>query len=109
MPYLQLDTPFNYSVAQKQRLAKRMGEIYSSQMNASPNRISIAIRDLGEGGLWRCSADDPRPAAILMCDIRAGRPPEQRAELARLLVEACKEISDRPGRQPERRIHPAHG
>ena len=92
MPYLQLDTPFNYSVAQKQRLAKRMGEIYSSQMNASPNRISIAIRDLGEGGLWRCSADDPRPAAILMCDIRAGRPPEQRAELARLLVEACKEI-----------------
>ena len=27
MPYLQLDTPFNYSVAQKQRLAKRMEKI----------------------------------------------------------------------------------
>ena len=92
MPYLQLDTPFSCSVEQKKRLARRMGEIYSTHMNASPNRISIAIRELGEGGLWRCSDGEPRPAAILMCDIRVGRPPEQRAELARQLVEACKEI-----------------
>jgi len=27
-----------------------------------------------------------------MCDIRAGRPATQRAELARMLIDACKEI-----------------
>jgi phenylpyruvate tautomerase PptA (4-oxalocrotonate tautomerase family) len=92
MPYLQLDTPFSCSVEQKRRLAKRMGEIYSDVMKANINRISIAIRELGEGGLWRCGPEDPRPAALLMCDIRQGRDKETRAELARQLVEACIEI-----------------
>jgi len=92
MPYLQQYTPFTYTVDQKQRLAKRMGEIYAEVMSASISRISIAIRELGEGGLWRCSAGDPRPVTLLMCDIRVGRPKEVRAELARQLVEACFEI-----------------
>lgn len=92
MPYLQLDTPVAYPVATKQRLARRLGDIYARQMQADVNRVSVAIRELGEGGLWRCSAADPRPAALLMCDIRRGRPPEQRAELARQLIVACCEI-----------------
>jgi hypothetical protein len=29
MPYLQLDTSFSYSAETKQRLAKRLGEIYA--------------------------------------------------------------------------------
>ena len=33
-----------------------------------------------------------RPAALLMCDIRRGRPAQQRAELARMLIDACLEI-----------------
>ena len=74
MPYLQLDTPFSHSIDQKRRLAKRLGEIYAGVMSANVNRISIAIRELGEGGLWRCGSDEPRPAALLMCDIR--RSPE---------------------------------
>ena len=61
-------------------------------MSADVNRISIAIRELGEGGIWRCGVDQPRPAAILMCDIRRGRTAEHRAELARQLVAACIEI-----------------
>ena len=92
MPYLQLDTPFSHSIDQKRRLAKRLGEIYAGVMSANVNRISIAIRELGEGGLWRCGSDEPRLAALLMCDIRQGRPKETRAELARQLVEACIEI-----------------
>ena len=92
MPYLQLDTPFSHSRATKQRLAKRLGEIYALQMQADVSRVSIAIRELGDGGLWRCGPNEPRPAALLMCDIRRGRSPEQRAELARQLIAACCDI-----------------
>jgi hypothetical protein len=92
MPYLQLDTPFSYPPEVKQRLAKRPGEIDSRTMNSNINRLTVAIRELGEGGIWRCGESDPRPAALLMCDIRRGRPAELRAELARRLIDACKEI-----------------
>ena len=92
MPYLQLDTPFSYPAEVKQRLAKRLGEIYSRTMNSTINRVTVAIREFGEGGIWHCGEGDPRPAALLMCDIRRGRPVEQRAELARRLIDARKEI-----------------
>jgi phenylpyruvate tautomerase PptA (4-oxalocrotonate tautomerase family) len=92
MPYLQLDTPFTYTTDQKKRLAKRLGEIYSTQMESNINRITIAVRELGEGGCWRCGPGDPRPAALLMCDIREGRSADRRAKLAEELIEACKEI-----------------
>jgi phenylpyruvate tautomerase PptA (4-oxalocrotonate tautomerase family) len=92
MPYLQLDTPFSHTHEVKQRFAKRVGEIYARQMGANVNRITIAIRELGQGGVWRCGDNEPRPAALLMCDIRRGRPLEQRAELARQLVDACIKI-----------------
>jgi phenylpyruvate tautomerase PptA (4-oxalocrotonate tautomerase family) len=77
MPYLQLDTPFTYTADQKQRLAKRLGNIYSTEMDANINRITIAVRELGDGGCWRCGPEDPRPAALLMCDIREGRSAER--------------------------------
>ena len=94
MPYLQLDTPFSHSVEDKRRLAARFGEIYTTSMTSDINRLSVCIREVGEGGLWRCGdgTDDPRPAGLLMCDIRRGRPAEQRAALAERLLEACREI-----------------
>ncbi len=91
MPYLQIDISRSYPTEVKQQLARRLGEIYSSIMQADIRRISIAIRELGEGGLWRCTGTDPYPAALLMCDIRRGRPAEQRAKLAEALVGACRE------------------
>jgi phenylpyruvate tautomerase PptA (4-oxalocrotonate tautomerase family) len=50
MPYLQLDTPFKHTTEQKRRLAKRLGEIYSTKMTSNINCLSVAIRELGEGG-----------------------------------------------------------
>jgi phenylpyruvate tautomerase PptA (4-oxalocrotonate tautomerase family) len=91
MPYLQLDVSNEYSVADKKRLARRLGEIYADVMQASVKRISVAIREL-DGGVWRCTDDDPYPAALLMCDIRRGRPAEQRSRLAEALVGACIDI-----------------
>ncbi len=92
MPYLQLDTPYACAADDKKRLAKRLGDIYARHMQADVNRVTIAIRVLGEGGIWRCGEGDPRPAGLLMCDIRRGRSAQQRAELAGRLLEACREI-----------------
>ena len=91
MPYLQLDTPFAHEVAIKKRLAERLGAAYASVMEADVRRVSVAIRELGAGGLWRCTAGDAYPAALLMLDIRRGRPVEQRMRVAAALVAICRE------------------
>lgn len=92
MPYLQLDVPERYSADIKQALAKRMGETYAHIMQTDPNLVSVAIRELPDGGLWCCSDGEPEPGARLMCDIRRGRPAEQRADLAQALINNCVEI-----------------
>ena len=91
MPYLQIDVPNSYPLLQKQRLAKRLGEIYAQTMQANVKRISVAIRELTDGGIWRCTEGEPYQAALLMCDIRRGRPAEQRARLAEALIGASGE------------------
>lgn len=92
MPYLQLDVNSYYPLDVKQQLAKRLGSLYAQLMQADVRRITVTIRELGTGAVWRCSEDEPYPAALLMCDIRRGRPAEQRAELAKALIAACVEI-----------------
>lgn len=92
MPYLQLEVIRNYPYATKKLLAKRIGETYSRIMKADANRITISIRELGEGSIWWCSDNEPMPAAIMMCDIRQGRDPSIRTELSRALIEMCNEV-----------------
>ena len=58
-------------------------------MQTTPDRVTVAFRELGEGGVWWCGAGGPEPAALLSCDIRHGRPREQRAELAQALIDTC--------------------
>lgn len=91
MPYLQLDVSRRYPRETKQALAERFGRIYSEKMEASVRRISVAVRELPDG-VWRCTEAAPYSAALLMCDIRRGRPPEQRAALAKALIDACVEV-----------------
>jgi phenylpyruvate tautomerase PptA (4-oxalocrotonate tautomerase family) len=91
MPYLQIDVSQGYTRDVKQRLARTIGEIYADIMQADIKRVSVAIRELKDG-VWRCTGGEPYLAALLMCDIRRGRPAEQRGRLAEALVEACMEI-----------------
>lgn len=91
MPYLQLEVNQQYTVATKKLLAKRLGDIFSEIMQANVNRVTVTIRELNDG-VWRCGEEDPKPAALLMCDIRRGRAPEKREELAKKLIAACVEI-----------------
>jgi phenylpyruvate tautomerase PptA (4-oxalocrotonate tautomerase family) len=92
MPYLQLDVSNRYPVEVKRDLARRLGDTFARIMETTPDFVTVAFRELGEGGVWRCGAGEPEPAALLACDIRRGRPPGQRAELAEALIEACVQI-----------------
>jgi phenylpyruvate tautomerase PptA (4-oxalocrotonate tautomerase family) len=94
MPYLQLDVNGHYAAADKRRLAARMSETYARMMSVDIRRISIAIRELGDGTVWRITeaGTDPVPVSVMMLDIRRGRPPELRMEVAKALCAHCIEI-----------------
>jgi len=89
MPYLQLDVNGAYPVEQKKRLAAKLCETYARHMQVDIRRISIAIRECGDGGVWRTVDGEMTPVSVLMCDIRRGRPAEQRLALAKLLCDDC--------------------
>jgi len=92
MPYLQLEVNKEYPVSTKKCLVKQMGEAYATIMKTDSGRITVSIKTLGEGSVWRCSDTEPMPGAILMCDVRAGRSIEVRAKLAQSLIRICNEI-----------------
>jgi phenylpyruvate tautomerase PptA (4-oxalocrotonate tautomerase family) len=93
MPYLQLDVTGHYSTPTKQGLAARMSETYAAMMSVDIRRISVAIRELGEGGVWRIAeaGAQPMPVSVLMLDIRAGRSLELRLRVAQALCDICIE------------------
>lgn len=92
MPYLQLDVNGRHAVADKKRLARQLSETYARLMTVDIRRISIAIREVGEGGVWRMVDDEPVEVSVLMCDIRRGRSAELRMEVAKALCRDCIEI-----------------
>lgn len=89
MPYLQLDVNGSYTTEQKKALAEQMCRSYADLMKVDIRRISVAIRECGNHGVWRWVEGGVVPASVLMLDIRAGRSPEMRAQLARQLIADC--------------------
>ena len=89
MPSLQFDLPLHLDVEAKKSLARQIGALYAEVMQVRVDLVSISIHDLGVGGVWRCTDDEPEPAALVMCDVRAGRSPEIRAHLAGRIVDVC--------------------
>jgi phenylpyruvate tautomerase PptA (4-oxalocrotonate tautomerase family) len=94
MPYLQLDVTDHYSVKDKRLLALKLSETYARMMSVDIRRISVAIRELGDGGVWRIpeAGEEPTPVAVMMLDIRKGRTPELRMDVAKALCAHCIEI-----------------
>ena len=94
MPYLQLDVIGPHPVASKKRLAAQMSQTYAEMMSVDIRRISVAIRELGEGGVWRMpeAGGEPVPVSVMMLDIRKGRSAELRMEVAKALCAHCIEI-----------------
>ena len=94
MPYLQLDVNAHYPATDKRLLAAKMSETYAKMMSVDIRRISVAIRELGDGAVWRITETgaDPVPVSVMMLDIRRGRSPGLRMELAKALCAHCIEI-----------------
>lgn len=92
MPYLQLDVNGHYTVEKKEQLVHALCDAYSTIMSMDIRRISIAIRELGDGGVWRIIDGRPALVSVLMCDIRQGRSAELRLEVAKALCKICIEI-----------------
>jgi phenylpyruvate tautomerase PptA (4-oxalocrotonate tautomerase family) len=90
MPFLQLDVPARYSLEVKRGLARRLGNLYAEIMQTTADLVDVSIREL-EDGVWHCGYQEPVPGAVLMAEIRRGRPAEQRARLAEALMDACVE------------------
>ena len=89
MPSLQFDLPLHLDVDGKRSLAREVGSLYAEVMQVRADLVSVSIHDLGPGGVWRCTGDEPEAAALVMCDVRAGRPTDTRARLARGIVDLC--------------------
>lgn len=92
MPYLQLDVNGTHAVATKQRLARRLADDYAAIMTVDIRRISVAIRECGDGAVWRVVDGEPVPVSVLMLDIRRGRSAALRMTLAERLIADCVEI-----------------
>ena len=94
MPYLQLDVNGHYPVSDKRLLAATMSKTYARMMSVDIRRISVAIRELGEGCVWRIAEVDgePEPVSVMMLDTRRGRSAELRMELAKALCAHCVAI-----------------
>lgn len=95
MPSIQIDLPLTTEYATKQALATRVGTVYSEIMQVARDLLTVSVHDLGHGGVWRChESEPPTPSALIMCDIRTGRPVETRANLAQSLIDVCVEMFD---------------
>lgn len=95
MPSIQVDLPLVADEDTKQAFAARIGLIYGDIMQVGKDLLTVSIHDLGRGGVWRChESGPPTPSALIMCDIRKGRPAETRALLAKSLIDACVETFD---------------
>ncbi len=93
MPYLHFDLPGRYSAETKRALAFRIGTLYAEIMQTSPTIVKVGFRELGLDNLFRCGAPDGGIESVVVgqCELRRGRPAEQRARLATALVSALTE------------------
>src|ERR671923_1477320 len=82
MPYLHLDLPLAVPAADRARIAGGLARLYADVMETNPERVTVAFRELGENGVLRTGADGAvEPVVVVQCDIRRGRPAEQRERL----------------------------
>jgi phenylpyruvate tautomerase PptA (4-oxalocrotonate tautomerase family) len=88
MPYLHLDLPLVVSPPDRADIAGRLARLYADVMETSPERVTVAFRELGENGVLRTGSDGtPETVVMVQCDIRRGRPPEQRERLGEAVAD----------------------
>jgi phenylpyruvate tautomerase PptA (4-oxalocrotonate tautomerase family) len=102
VPYLHLDLPRAVAPADRGRIAARLARLYADVMETSPERVTVAFRELGDSGVLRLGpGGEAEPVVMVQCDIRRGRPPEQREQLGAAVADVIAEELDWP---PERTV-----
>jgi phenylpyruvate tautomerase PptA (4-oxalocrotonate tautomerase family) len=97
MPYLHLDLPLAVASADRAAIAGRLARLYADVMETNPERVTVAFRELGENGVLRTGSDGrPETVVMVQCDIRRGRPPEQRERLGAAIAGVIGEALDWP-------------
>src|SRR5215211_6836382 len=92
MPYLHLDLPLAVPAADRAAIGGRLARLYAEVMETSPERVTVAFRELGENGIVRTGPDGTvEPVVVVQCDIRRGRPPEQREHLGAAVAALLEE------------------
>ena len=82
MPYLHLDLPLAVAPADRAEIAAGLAHAYARVMETNPERVTVAFRELGENGVVRIGPDGALETVVMVnCDVRRGRPPEQRERL----------------------------
>jgi phenylpyruvate tautomerase PptA (4-oxalocrotonate tautomerase family) len=88
MPYLHLDLPLVVSPPDRADIAGRLARLYADVMETNPERVTVAFRELGANGVLRTGSDGtPETVVMVQCDIRRGRPPEQRERLGEAVAD----------------------
>ncbi len=83
MPHLQFEINRSLSNEVKTAFAEEVRRIFAETMDTGTDHISISIREFGTYNLSIGRAKEPeRGIALVNADIRAGRPIEQRRNLA---------------------------
>jgi phenylpyruvate tautomerase PptA (4-oxalocrotonate tautomerase family) len=98
MPYLHLDLPGRFPVAQKRELAVRLCRLYADVMQTQTWRPNVGIAELGEDNLFHLGPDGLEPIVMVLVEYRKGRPSEYRLKLADGIVDACVEVLGVPRR-----------
>jgi phenylpyruvate tautomerase PptA (4-oxalocrotonate tautomerase family) len=100
MPYLHLDLPLAVSAPDRADLAIALAHVYADVMQTQPERVTVAFRDLGANGVVRIGPDGALESVVMVnCDVRRGRPPEQRERLGDAVAAVLEERLDWPRRR----------
>lgn len=93
MPYLHLDLPVAVAAEDRAGVAVRLAHVYADVMATNPERVTVAFRELGENGVVRIGPDGAlEPVIMVNCDVRRGRPPEQRERLGGAVAAVLEEM-----------------
>ena len=86
MPYIQFDLPGEYRAETKRALAEDVGALFAEIMQTKSAGVNIAFRELGASNVHRWRSGALSPVVVVLCEVRRGRPAEQRRRLAEAII-----------------------
>jgi phenylpyruvate tautomerase PptA (4-oxalocrotonate tautomerase family) len=87
VPFIQLDLPRDPSEHDFRAVVDELSGLFADVMQTTTTGVTVAVRELGRDRVLRGGRDGARPTVAIRCDIRRGRPPEQRDAFAIALAD----------------------